>query len=568
MCCFSNMEFFFTSSSLLGLWFLYPAFTKTNCSLFLIFSFLFCTASSSSVKAGSPPKDSKAGGKKGNPVEDKPKEKLSKNKMQKQATAESPSKPEGDVETVEVRGVLGSPSLLLVEASALLAGKKLVVKESASFCLTFKSFVLKDPAAAVVFLGWGLGKCDATQALVLSYLLHARGDLRQAIDGWVTPTLIAVDGVHPGMIAGARKDATHRLDVLDQVLTSRTFLVGERLSLADLAMATTLLPAFRNVLDEEWRSQHRHLVRWWNTVLHQASLASLLGGIELATLEAQPMKAGAKPKEKKEIKSEKEAVPKAKKEVSPKPQKNIVPETRKEKSPQPRNEKSQPKKEKTPQPKKENTPQPKKEKTPQPKKEKSPQPEKEKSPSEKPSKECESKEVKPKSVEVKPTIESKKAGGPMDHLPMGSFDLEAWKRFYSNNNEESSCDYFWREFDPSCYSIWRGDYRFNSELDQVFMSCNLIGGMMQRLDKMSRHAFASCCLWGEAGKLGISGIWVFKGQQIAFEHSEDWQVDYASYDWVKLDPALPATRAVVNQYLRWEGVDQEGRKFCHGKIFK
>ena len=50
----------------------------------------------------------------------------------------------------------------------------------------------------------------------------------------------------------------------------------------------------------------------------------------------------------------------------------------------------------------------------------------------------------------------------------GSFDLEAWKRFYSNNDEESSCEYFWREFDPSCYSIWRGDYRFNSELDQVF----------------------------------------------------------------------------------------------------
>ena len=174
MCCFSNVEFFFTGSSLLGRWFLYPAFTKTNRSLVLIFSFLFSTASSSSVKAGSPPKESKTGGKKGKPVEDKPKEKLSKDKVQKEATAESSSKPEGDVETVEVRGVLGSPSLLLVEASALLAGKKLVVKESASFCFTFKSVVLKDPAAAVVFLGWGLGECDATQALVLSYLLYAR----------------------------------------------------------------------------------------------------------------------------------------------------------------------------------------------------------------------------------------------------------------------------------------------------------------------------------------------------------------------------------------------------------
>ena len=91
-----------------------------------------------------------------------------------------------------------------------------------------------------------------------------------------------------------------RLDVLDQVLTSRTFLVGERLSLADLAMATTLLPAFRSghwfgspinvhseflstmncfinrhVLDGDWRSQHCHLVRWWNTVLHQVKLSEV-----------------------------------------------------------------------------------------------------------------------------------------------------------------------------------------------------------------------------------------------------------------------------------------------------
>ena len=89
--------------------------------------------------------------------------------------------------------------------------------------------------------------------------------------------------------------------MLDQVLRSRTFLVGERLSLADLAMATTLLPAFRShdsfgspciqnfylrtlnclikryVLDEEWRSQHRHLVRWWNTVLHQVYLSDVFG---------------------------------------------------------------------------------------------------------------------------------------------------------------------------------------------------------------------------------------------------------------------------------------------------
>ena len=42
-----------------------------------------------------------------------------------------------------------------------------------------------------------------------------RGDLRQAIDGWVMPTLTAVDGAHPGMVAGARKYARHRWKVVD-----------------------------------------------------------------------------------------------------------------------------------------------------------------------------------------------------------------------------------------------------------------------------------------------------------------------------------------------------------------
>merc|ERR1719347_408403 len=157
---------------------------------------------------------------------------------------------------------------------------------------------------------------------------------------------------------------------------------------------------------------------------------------------------------------------------------------------------------------------------------------------------------------------------PLDALPKGTFDLEDWKRFYSNNDEDKSCEYFWSKFDPSCYSIWRGDYRYNNELTQVFMSCNLMGGMFQRLDKLNKNAFASACVFGENNNNTISSIWVFKGQELAFELSEDWQVDYSSYEWKKLDPAAPDTRKMVDQYWKWEGVDKEGRKFNQGKIFK
>merc|ERR1711915_775817 len=93
---------------------------------------------------------------------------------------------------------------------------------------------------------------------------------------------------------------------------------------------------------------------------------------------------------------------------------------------------------------------------------------------------------------------------------------------------KTNLKWFWEHFDHENYSIWRGDYKYNDELTMVFMSCNLIGGMFQRLEKLKKNAFASCCLFGKDNDSSISGIWVFKGHELAFELSEDWQIDYAS----------------------------------------
>merc|ERR1712034_57725 len=161
-----------------------------------------------------------------------------------------------------------------------------------------------------------------------------------------------------------------------------------------------------------------------------------------------------------------------------------------------------------------------------------------------------------------------KAKDPLAALPKGTLDLEEWKRFYSNNDEDDSIKWFWEHFDAEHYSIWRSDYRYNKELSQVFMSCNLMGGMFQRLEKLKKNAFASAILFGENNNSTISGIWVFKGQELAFDLNEDWQVDYSSYEWKKLDPSTPETKALVEQYWKWEGQDSEGRKFNQGKIFK
>lgn len=71
-----------------------------------------------------------------------------------------------------------------------------------------------------------------------------------------------------------------------------------------------------------------------------------------------------------------------------------------------------------------------------------------------------------------------KAKDPMGALPKGTFDMDDFKRFYSNNDEDKSVPYFWEKFDKDNYSIWRCDYKYNDELAMVFMSCNLIGGKL------------------------------------------------------------------------------------------
>ncbi|XP_023374204.1 elongation factor 1-gamma [Otolemur garnettii] len=163
-----------------------------------------------------------------------------------------------------------------------------------------------------------------------------------------------------------------------------------------------------------------------------------------------------------------------------------------------------------------------------------------------------------------------KAKDPFAHLPKSTFVLDEFKRKYSNEDTVSvALPYFWEHFDKDGWSLWYSEYRFPEELTQTFMSCNLITGMFQRLDKLRKNAFASVILFGTNNSSSISGVWVFRGQELAFPLSPDWQVDYESYTWRKLDPGSEETQTLVREYFSWEGAFQHvGKAFNQGKIFK
>ena len=180
--------------------------------------------------------------------------------------------------------------------------------------------------------------------------------------------------------------------------------------------------------------------------------------------------------------------------------------------------------------------------------------------------------AKPKAKEPEDEEEDipkpKESKDPFMAFPKGTFDMDEWKRTYSNmETETEALPYFWSKFDKEHYSVWLGEYTEDLSHSLTFQTCNLVAGMFQRLDKMRKHAFGSVVIFGEDKKNQIGGIWIWRSHELAFTLSPDWQIDYESYKWTKLNPDDAATKKMIDEYLLWEG-DFGGKKVNQGKVFK
>jgi len=344
------------------------------------------------------------------------------------------------------------------------------------------------------------GDSDVDKAQVLQWMNFADSEVLPLSCTIVFP-ILGIIQYNKTAVEQAKAELKKTCTALDDYLLTRTYLVGERITLADIVVACNFLHLYEHVCDEANRMPYPNLNRWFNTLIHQAEFKAVIGDFKICEKECQ-----VDPKKFSEFQGKVGGQVKDKKE----------------------------KKEKK-----------KEEKKPAPK-------------------------VEP--VELDPAEEAlslePKSKDPFDALPKGSFDFDDFKRFYSNNEESASIPYFWEKFDKENYSIWYGEYKYNEELTQVFMSCNLIGGMFQRLDKMRKQAFGSVCVFGENNNSSISGLFVWRGPGLAFELTPDWQVDYEVYSWEKLDPESEDTKKKVEQYFSWTGADKDGRAFNQGKIFK
>ncbi|KDR78219.1 hypothetical protein GALMADRAFT_245282 [Galerina marginata CBS 339.88] len=336
------------------------------------------------------------------------------------------------------------------------------------------------------------------------------GSLEDAalVDQWVHLTESEVDS-YTDLIRGLCRGlypynkATHTslaerqirtLNTLEAHLSTRTFFVGERITLADIFIAGTIQKAVSATVDAGLRAKLPNLIRHFETIINQPKLKGVFGE---TTFIDKAIQFTPPAKEKKEAKPAAAPVPAA------------------------------------------------------PKAEKKPK-------------------AKDDDDDDEPLVpEEPKVKNPLDDLPKSTFNLEDWKRAYSNKDTRGaggSLEWLYENFDYAGFSAWRVDFKYNEELTQTFMSSNQIGGFFNRLEASRKYLFGSVGVLGATGNSVISGALILRGQDVkpVVDAAPDWE----SYEYKKLDVKGNAEdKAFFEAALAWD-LEIDGKKWADGKNFK
>ena len=162
-----------------------------------------------------------------------------------------------------------------------------------------------------------VGKTNYDKALIQQYVSFASNELGGHISKWYYP-LVGISKIFcradlfpdpnpslsPSLLLSCRarsiwflstpggynkeveknaKDAVKRaLVALDTELLHKTFLVGQRISLADISVACHVLTAYKELFDAEFRAAFPNVTRWFLTVVNQPKFKGVVGEVALA----------------------------------------------------------------------------------------------------------------------------------------------------------------------------------------------------------------------------------------------------------------------------------------------
>ncbi|TGZ81025.1 eEF1-gamma domain-containing protein [Ascodesmis nigricans] len=165
-----------------------------------------------------------------------------------------------------------------------------------------------------------LGQTKEDYATILKWLSYANSEILPALGGWFRP-LIGRDQYNKKNVDAAAEKTLKAVSVLESHLLNNTFLVGERLTLADYFAAGIISRGFEFVFDKEFRASHPNTTRWFELIRSQKNYAASADHFELRD---EAIKYTPPKKEPKPAAPKKEAAPKpAKKEAEEEEEKPV-----------------------------------------------------------------------------------------------------------------------------------------------------------------------------------------------------------------------------------------------------
>ena len=119
-----------------------------------------------------------------------------------------------------------------------------------------------------------MGKSLIDEAHVDQWIDWATCELLPAVSPWLY-TIFGYLPPNPKAVEQAKEATKKPLAILNAHLAEHTFLVGERITLADIVMACQLLYPMKFLFAPEYRAAYPSLMRWFNTCVNQVAVRSV-----------------------------------------------------------------------------------------------------------------------------------------------------------------------------------------------------------------------------------------------------------------------------------------------------
>ncbi|CBJ27519.1 eukaryotic elongation factor-1 B gamma [Ectocarpus siliculosus] len=108
-------------------------------------------------------------------------------------------------------------------------------------------------------------------------------------------------------VSKAKEDLKIALGALEKALLHRTYLVGDKITLADITVASALVYPMKLVVSPEYRKAFPCVTRWFTTCVNQPQFKAVIGTVELAKEEMTAEGAPKAPKKEKKPQPAKKA---------------------------------------------------------------------------------------------------------------------------------------------------------------------------------------------------------------------------------------------------------------------